>query len=171
MSAVPGRWQPKLLSPEARRMAEAAARQAGLSLALWLARTIRQASSAEHVPPRASVSGAAAKALTLLAETLQPGSAPPLDEARAYLRLMTEFRLSIGEIAAGVGRPRKHVVRALRLLALPQNVRQLIEQRALSADHAYALTDADDPERLAQAVLALGLAADEARARAEKERG
>lgn len=176
MSAVPGRWQPKLISPDVRRMAEAAAREAGLSLKPWLARAIRQASRAEHVPPQASPAAVAAKALTQLAETLRPGGTPPLDEARAYARLVTEFRLSVGEIAAGVDRPRQHVVRALRLLALPQSVRQLIEERVLSADHAYALSDAPDAESLARAVRALGLAIDAARAssgnaRTDKGRG
>jgi hypothetical protein len=169
MSALPGRWQPERLSAQARRMAEAAARKAGLSLKLWLALTIRQISAAERVPPPASPSGAAAKALTQLAEALKRGNVPPLDEARAYLRLVSEFRVSADEIAAAVGHSRDHISRALRLLKLPQSVRELIEQRALSAAHAYALVDAADPESLAQAVHALGLAADAARAHASGE--
>jgi hypothetical protein len=165
MSALPGRWQPERLSPEARRMAETAARDAGLSLKLWLALTIRQVSTTEH----ASLSGAAVKALALLAETLRRGPLPPLDEARAYLRLVTEFQVGTDEIGAAVGRGREHVARALRLLRLPQSVRELIEQRALSAEHALALVDASDPESFAQAVQALGLAADETRAQASSE--
>ena len=49
------------------------------------------------------------------------------------------------------------------------SVRELIEQRALSAEHAYALVDAADAESLAQAVHALGLAADATRARASRD--
>ena len=106
-----------------------------------------------------------------MAEALRPGDYPPLNEARAYYRLMSEFGLSVGEIARGVGRSRDQVARALRLLALPPGVCELIERRALSAEHAYALTDAQDPEGLAQAVLALGLAADETRRRAGGQNG
>jgi ParB family chromosome partitioning protein len=169
MSALPGRWQPERLSADVRRMAQAAAREAGLSLKLWLALTIRQASAAEHVRPPAAPSGAAVKAMTLLAETLKRGTMPPLDEARAYLRLVTEFHVSADEIAAAVGHPRGRISRALRLLKLPQSVRELIEQRALSTEHAYALVDATDPESLARAVHALGVAADETRAHASRE--
>jgi len=170
MSAVSGRWQPDRLPEQVRRMAEAAARAAGLSLKQWLGRVVRAASAIERVAPEHAVSGAAQKALALLADALEPGTFPPLDEARAYLRLMTEFGLSAGEISRAVSRPSEHIARALRLLALPQSVRELIERRALSAEHAYALLDGKDPASLAEAALALGLAADETRQRARAEK-
>jgi ParB-like chromosome segregation protein Spo0J len=171
MSAAAGRWQPERLPEDARRMAEIAARAAGLSLKQWLGRVIRAASAIEQVAPDPATSGAAQKALALLAQSLRPGTFPLLDEARAYLRLMREFGLSAGEIARGVGRPSEHVARTLKLLALPQSVRELIERRALSAEHAYALIDGKDPASLAQAASALGLAADETRQRARAEKG
>ncbi|HXZ03021.1 MAG TPA: hypothetical protein VEI03_23745 [Stellaceae bacterium] len=171
MSAIPGRWQPERLSREARRMAEAAARQARLPLGQWLGQVIRATCAIEGVAPEPTASAAAQKALALLAGALRSGDCPPLDEARTYLRLITEFGLSAAEIAEGVDRPQAHVARALRLLTLPQSVRRLVEQRALSAEHAYALLEAKDPARLAQATLALGLAADETRQRARAEKG
>ena len=173
MKAGPARWQPERLSPEVRRMAEAAARAAGLPLGQWLGSVIRAVSAIERAAPDpdAAAAGVAQRALATLAKTLGAGKLPPLDEARAYLRLVSEFGLGADEIARGVARPPEHVARALRLLALPQSVRQLIERRALSAAHAYALVESQDPENLAQAVLALGLAADETRRRARAERG
>ena len=171
MSAVPGRWQPARLPREVRRMAEAAARQAQLPLSEWLSQVIRATSALERVAPDAVGAGAAQKALATLAASLRADDFPPLDEARSYLRLINELGLSVPEIAAGVGRPPAHVTRALRLLTLPPQVRDLIERRALSAEHAYALLDAEDPASLAQAALALGLAADETRRRARAERG
>jgi len=151
-------------------MAEAAAQQAELSLSEWLGQVIRATSALERVAPDAVGAGAAQKALALLAEALRSEDFPPLDEARAYLRLINEFGLTAGEIAAAVVRPPAHIGRALKLLTLPPSVRELIERRALSGAHAYALVDAGDPESLAQAVLALGLAADETRARARAEK-
>jgi hypothetical protein len=173
MSAEPARWQPGKLSPEARRLAEAAARGAGMPLRQWLGGVVRAASAIERAAADPVALGAKQRALASLAETLRAGGVPPLDEARAYLRLVQEFGLDVAEIARGVGRPAAQVTRALRLLTLPQSVRQLVERRALSAEHAYALIDAEDPANLAQAVLALGLAADETRrrARAERRRG
>lgn len=172
MSADPARWQPGRLSPAARRMAEAAARAAGLSLQQWLAGVIRAASAIERAAaPDPVAAGTLERALATLAQTLRGGDFPPLDEARAYLRLIKEFGLDADAIARGVGRPAEHVTRALRLLTLPAGVRQMIERRALSAAHAYALIDAEDPENLAQAAQALGLAVDEMRRRARAERG
>jgi ParB family chromosome partitioning protein len=164
-----GRWQPERLPEEVRRMAEAAAARAGMPLALWLVRVVQEASASERPAismPERPIGSAAQAALAVLAQNLRHGDFPPLDEARTYLRLMTEFGLSAAEITAAVGRPRDHVARALRLLGLPESVRRLIERRALSAEHAYALIEAEDPAALAEAVLALGLAADETRRRA-----
>jgi ParB-like chromosome segregation protein Spo0J len=171
MNAVPGRWQPARLPREVRRMAEAAAAAAGLPLAQWLGQVIRATSALERVAPDTVGTGAAQKALALLAETLGSADMPPLDEARAYFRLITEFGLNPGEIAHGVGRPQEQIARALRLLTLPPHLRELIERRALSAADAYALLDTDDPERLAQAALALGSASDDARRSARAGKG
>jgi ParB/RepB/Spo0J family partition protein len=151
-------------------MAEAAAQAAGVPLRQWLASVIRAASAIEHAAPDPATAGAVQRALAMLAETLAGGDFPPLAEAHAYFRLVNEFGLEPEAIARGVGRSPDHVARALRLLTLPQSVRQMIERRALSAEHAYALIDAQDPESLAQAVLALGLAVDETRQRARAER-
>ena len=173
MNDAPARWQPERLPPEVRRMAEAAARASGLSLRQWLGSVVRAQSAIERAAPDSDpvASGAAQRALAMLADTLRGRDMPPFDEARAYFRLISEFGLNGEEIARGVGKPPEHVARALRLLTLPQKVRRLVERRALSAEHAYALIDAKDPENLASAVLALGLAADETRRRARAERG
>jgi ParB-like chromosome segregation protein Spo0J len=161
------RWQPQRLPEDVRRLAETAAAEAGLPLPIWLRRLIEESAAAESAASRPA-SAAAHKALTLLAENLRYDHFPPLDEARAYRRLTTEFGLSASDIATGVGRPAEQVTRALKLLGLPEKVQQLIERRALSPAHAYALIEAEDPEGLAEAVLALGLAVDETRARAAR---
>lgn len=159
------RWQPERLPEEVRRMASEAARSAGVSLPLWLSRAIREASAAETAasgPP--PISPAAQKVLTVLAAAVARGDMQPLDEGRSYLRLATEFGLSAEEMAAAVGRPRDHVARQLRLISLPEHVVQLIERRALSVEHAYALFEATDPAQLGLAVQALGRAVEAARA-------
>jgi hypothetical protein len=163
MSAPSPRWRPERLSPEARRRAAAAARAAGLPRRQWLGRIVRAASEAEGVAPAPPLSSAARKAIAVLAAMLQQGGVAPLDEARAYFSLAGEFDLSAEAIAAGVGRPLAHVRRALRLLALPENLRQLIERRALTAEHAHALLDAHEPDALARAVVAVGQATEIAR--------
>lgn len=164
MSTAQGRWQPALVPMAARRLAETAAREAGVSLALWLSRAVRTVSAAESAAaaPR-PIPSAAQKVLAVLAETLAREEVPPLEEGRSYLRLTTEFGLSADEIAAVVQMPRDHVARRLRLVGLPDNVCQLIERRVLSVEHAYALIEAKDPASLAQAVQALGRAVETTR--------
>jgi ParB/RepB/Spo0J family partition protein len=89
-----------------------------------------------------------------LAENLQRGDLPPLDEARAYLRLLTEFGMTAAEIIRTVGRDRQHVVRAMRLLGLPARARALIESAAFSLEECLRLLDSDDPDALAAAIAA-----------------
>jgi len=73
--------------------------------------------------------------------------------------------LAPDRIGSAVGRPAEHVARAIRLLRLPKNVRRLIEQRRLSAGHAYALLETADPGGLASLIIGQGLSIDEARRR------
>jgi ParB family chromosome partitioning protein len=178
-SAVRVRWRPDRLPSEVRQMAEEAARQAAVPLAVWLARLVREISAVEWVAsasaprhpapasPEQPLPSAAHTVLTMLAENLKHADFPPLDEARAYLRLVREFALTPDRIGAAVGRPPEHVAKAIRLLALPKNVRRLIERRSLSAGHAYALIETRDPAALASLIVGQGLSIEEARRRLE----
>ena len=95
-----------------------------------------------------------------LVENIQREDLNPLDAAEAYARLKDEFRLSHEKIADRVGKDRTTVTNALRLLKLPESVRQQIRSGLLSAGHAralVALASADDQERLAEEILRRGL--------------
>lgn len=87
-----------------------------------------------------------------LVENLQRRDLTPLEEARAYAQLRDQFRLVQREIAARVGVERSTVANALRLLKLPEEVQELIEDGRLSAGHARSiLALAGDRERIAWA--------------------
>jgi len=91
------------------------------------------------------------EALTLsLMENLGRGDFSPLDEARAYLRLLTEYRVSPSALAQRLARERSHIVLALRLLGLPPKVRQLVDSGRLAPAQAYSLLGATDPESMAE---------------------
>lgn len=95
-----------------------------------------------------------------LVENIQREDLNPLDAAEAYARLKDDFRLSHEKIADRVGKDRTTVTNALRLLKLPESVRQQIRSGLLSAGHAralVALASADDQERLAEEILRRGL--------------
>lgn len=88
-----------------------------------------------------------------LVENLQRADLGPLEEARAYRRLIDEFghdQEAIGEL---VGKSRSHVANTLRLLALPEPVAALLEAGRITAGHARALLAADDPAALAAEVV------------------
>ena len=87
-----------------------------------------------------------------LVENLQRQDLSALEEAEGYKRLMDEFGHSHGELGGLVGKSRSHVANMLRLLALPDGVKAMVQSGELSAGHARALLTAPDPEALAKAV-------------------
>lgn len=92
-----------------------------------------------------------------LVENVQREDLGPLEEAEAYRYLADEHGMTQEQIAQRVGRDRATVSNALRLLKLPESVRDLVAAGALTAGHARAVLTA--PEE-AQVALATQAAAD-----------
>jgi len=92
-----------------------------------------------------------------LVENLQREDLNALEEAEGYSRLLREFGMTQEALGQAVGKSRSHVANTLRLLGLPQRVRELLNGGQLSAGHARALLSAEDPERLANVVVVRGL--------------
>lgn len=103
--------------------------------------------------------------LASLKENLHRGDLPPLDEARAYLRLLTQFSLSAVDVTKAINRDRQHVVRWMRLLGLPQRVREHIDAGKISTDHALLLLGAANAEQLGDMIVNEGLSQEETRRR------
>ena len=74
-----------------------------------------------------------------LVENIQRQELTALEEAQAFHRLQTEFRLTQEEVARRVGRERSTIANALRLLRLPAELRELVGTGRLDAGHARAL--------------------------------
>jgi ParB family chromosome partitioning protein len=92
-----------------------------------------------------------------LVENLQRQDLSPLEEADGYRRLMDEFTHTQEDLAKAVGKSRSHVANMMRLLALPDAVKAMLDKGELSAGHARALLTAEDPVSLARQVAAKGL--------------
>jgi ParB family transcriptional regulator, chromosome partitioning protein len=92
-----------------------------------------------------------------LVENLQRQDLNALEEAEGYRRLIDEFDLTQDALGQAVGKSRSHVANTMRLLALPERVRELLRDGALSAGHARALLAAPNPEALAMQVVDRGL--------------
>lgn len=92
-----------------------------------------------------------------LVENVQRQDLDAVEEAEGYRRLIEEFGHSQDDLARLIGKSRPHIANTLRLLNLPEPVKQSLRERSLTAGHARALLSAKDPEGLAKQVLARGL--------------
>jgi len=95
-----------------------------------------------------------------LVENVAREQLSPVEEARAYAVLLDEFELTLGEIAARVGRSKPSVSNRLRLLDLPTDVLAMLERGELTEGHAravLAVPDHDGRRRLAREILRKGL--------------
>ncbi|MBT3534837.1 MAG: ParB/RepB/Spo0J family partition protein [Rhodospirillaceae bacterium] len=98
------------------------------------------------------------KALELaLIENVQRQDLTPLEEAEGYRRLMDEFTRTQEDVAQAAGKSRSHVANILRLLGLPDVIKDMLQNGSLSAGHGRALLAAQAPEDLARQVLQQGL--------------
>jgi ParB family transcriptional regulator, chromosome partitioning protein len=99
-----------------------------------------------------------AEALELaIVENVQREDLNAIEEAAGYQALIDEFKYQQDEIAKTVGKSRSHVANMLRLLKLPEAVKDVIRSGQFSAGHARALIGQADPERLAREIIARGL--------------
>jgi len=90
-------------------------------------------------------------------ENIQRQDLNAIEEAFAYQRLATDFGHRQDAIAQLVGKSRSHVANLLRLLDLPESVRDAVVNGKLSMGHARALIGAADPAALAAEVIRRGL--------------
>lgn len=92
-----------------------------------------------------------------LVENLQRQDLDAIEEAEGYKRLIGEFGLTQDGLGDLVGKSRSHVANTMRLLQLPEPVREGLRARTLSAGHARALLAHPDPAAAAKIVIARGL--------------
>lgn len=106
-----------------------------------------------------------------LVENLQREDLNPIETARAFQRLMQEYGHTQDEIAKRVGKDRSTVANALRLLKLPEDVLDLVEDGSLSEGHGRALLTApsvDEMKKLARQAVSQSLSVREVERRARQ---
>lgn len=81
-----------------------------------------------------------------LIENIQRENLNPLEEAEAYQELMKKYGLTQEEISRQVGKSRPFIANMLRLLSLPEEVKEMLKSELLTAGHARALLVLDSPE-------------------------
>lgn len=92
-----------------------------------------------------------------IVENVQRADLNPLEEALGYEQLIAEHGYTQNDLGEIIGKSRSHVANSLRLLKLPELVRDMITSGTLSAGHARALIPTSDPVGLARTIVAKGM--------------
>jgi ParB family chromosome partitioning protein len=112
----------------------------------------------------------AATAEIALIENIQREDLNAIEEAEGYKQLIEHHGHSAEDIGRLVHKSRSHVANLLRLLDLPQFVRESLVRGDISMGHARAVATAPDPEGLTKEVVAKGLSVRQTEARARREK-
>jgi ParB family chromosome partitioning protein len=95
-----------------------------------------------------------------LVENIQREELTPIEEALAYRQLMEEFHLTQEEVAHRVGKSRPVVTNLLRVLNLPEEIKEEVDRGNISVGHARALLSLETPDQqleLARRIMRQGL--------------
>ncbi|RUM98596.1 ParB/RepB/Spo0J family partition protein [Pseudaminobacter arsenicus] len=100
-------------------------------------------------------------------ENVQRTDLNPVEEALGYQQLIDEHSYTQADLGQVIGKSRSHVANTLRLLKLPDVIRDMLVDGELSAGHARTLVGAADPAALAKRIVEEGLSVRQAEALAQ----
>jgi len=103
-----------------------------------------------------------------LIENIQREDLNAIEEAEAYRQLINRYGHGQEQVGKLVHKSRSHVANLLRLLDLPEYVKQSLLQGDISMGHARAVAAAPDPAELTREIVAKGLSVRQAEARARR---
>ena len=104
-------------------------------------------------------------------ENVQRTDLNPVEEAMGYQQLIDDHGYTQADLGQVLGKSRSHVANTLRLLKLPDVIRDMLVDGALSAGHARTLVTAQDPAGLAKRIVEDGLSVRQAEALAQMPAG
>ncbi|MBB2907862.1 ParB family chromosome partitioning protein [Rhizobium sp. RAS22] len=104
-----------------------------------------------------------------IVENVQRSDLNPLEEAMGYEQLIAEHGYTQNDLGEIIGKSRSHVANSLRLLKLPDPVRDMLADGSLSAGHARALVSTSDPANLARMIVSKGLSVRDAERLAQND--
>ena len=81
-------------------------------------------------------------------ENLQREDLNAIEEAESYKKMMTDLNITQQEVARRLGKSRPYIANILRLLQLPKNVAQMVQQGALSSAHGRTLLTLKDASKI-----------------------
>lgn len=102
-----------------------------------------------------------------IVENVQRSDLNPVEEALGYQQLMDSYEYTQHALSEVIGKSRSHVANTLRLLKLPESVRDYVSNGQLTAGHARALITMDNAEMVAERIVRDGLSVRDAEALAQ----
>ena len=106
-----------------------------------------------------------------LIENLQRENLSAIEEAEGLNRLMSEYEYTQEVIGKVIGKSRSYIANTLRLLGLPEEIKQLVKENKLSAGHARALIGCENAIELANKIVKESLSVREAETLAANAKG
>ena len=88
-----------------------------------------------------------------IVENVQRHDLNPLEEALGYKRLIDEFSYDQEKVSKFIGKSRSYITNTLRLLNLPSEVLQFIEEKKISAGHAKILVGLENALFIANKII------------------
>ncbi len=88
-----------------------------------------------------------------IVENVQRQDLNPVEESRGYQKLINDFNYNQEKLSKFIGKSRSYIANSLRLLSLPNEVLEMIEQGSLSAGHARALIGLNNSRDLAKKII------------------
>ncbi|MDC3184975.1 ParB/RepB/Spo0J family partition protein [Candidatus Pelagibacter sp.] len=88
-----------------------------------------------------------------IVENVQRNDLNPIEEAKGYKRLIDEFSYDHEKVGKFIGKSRSHVSNCLRLLSLPDDVIELVENNLISQGHAKILVGLQNAKSLAKKII------------------
>ena len=88
-----------------------------------------------------------------IVENVQRQDLNPIEESMGYQKLIDDFNYNQEKLSRFIGKSRSYIANSLRLLALPEEVLQMVEKGALSAGHARALIGLNNSYQLAKKII------------------
>ena len=110
--------------------------------------------------------------LLAIVENMQREDLNPLEEAEGLNQMIASYGLTQEQVSKSVGKSRPYIANSLRLLKLPEDIRELISEGKLSAGHGRALLSVEDEKRqkkITEMILKDGLSVREAERLASEE--
>ena len=86
-------------------------------------------------------------------ENIQRQNLTPIEEALAFEKFIKELNYTQEKLAQRIGKSRSYIANAIRLLQLPEDVKQLIKEKKLSAGHARTIINSKNPSELARKII------------------